>query len=78
MLADARSRRGLTIEDVSASTRLRRGLLEEMESDDFSATGGDVYARGHLRTLAGVLEMDPDTLIEAYETASSVTRPPAP
>lgn len=70
--------RGLTLEDLSRATRLRRGLLEQMEADDFVETGGDVYARGHLRVIAGVLEIDPDQLISAYLEAPDVRRAPAP
>lgn len=78
LIADAMRQRGLTLEDLVRSTRLRRGLLEQMELDDFTDTGGDVYARGHLRVIAGVLDIDPDALVAAYEQASGVRRPPAP
>jgi cytoskeleton protein RodZ len=78
MITRALLLRGLTLDDLSQSTRLRRGLLEQMESDDFAETGGDVYARGHLKVIAGVLDIDPDQLLAAYDTAPTVRRPPAP
>jgi cytoskeletal protein RodZ len=49
-----------------------------MEADDFVDTGGDVYARGHLRVIAGVLDIDAEVLLAAYDTAPAVLRPPAP
>jgi cytoskeleton protein RodZ len=49
-----------------------------MECDDFTDTGGDVYARGHLRAIAAVVGIDPGGLIAAYDEAPSVRRPPAP
>ena len=70
--------RGLTLDDLAQSTRLRRGLLEQMLDDDFFDTGGDVYARGHLRVIAGVLGIDADELVVAYDEAPEVRRPPAP
>lgn len=70
--------RGLTLDDLAQATRLRRGLLEQMESDDFAETGGDVYARGHLRAIAGVLDIDAEMMVAAYLEAPEVRRPPAP
>ena len=58
--------------------RLRGSLLEQMQADDFSDTGGDVYARGHLRVIAGVLDIDAACLLAAYDEASTLRRPPAP
>lgn len=78
MISDALARRGLSVEDLAEATRLRPGLLEQMERDDFTDTGGDVYARGHLRVIATVLGIDPAELIVAYDHAPSVRRPPAP
>lgn len=78
-LVDAALReRHLTIDDLSQSTRLRRGLLLQMLDDDFIETGGDVYARGHLRAIAGVLDLDAELLVAAYDSAPSVRRPPTP
>jgi cytoskeleton protein RodZ len=78
LIGDALEQRGLTLDDLAQSTRLRRGLLEQMEADDFADTGGDVYARGHLRVIAGVLDIDPDVMLAAYDEAPGVRRPPAP
>jgi cytoskeleton protein RodZ len=68
----------LTLDDLSQSTRLRLGLLHQMLDDDFAETGGDTYARGHLRVIARVLNLDPDMLLESYDSASQVRRPPTP
>ena len=42
-------------------------MIEAIEVDDFSACGGDFYARGHLRTLARVLGLDVAPLLETYD-----------
>ena len=78
LIRAALAERGLTSDDLAASTRLRRGLLEQIAADDFIDTGGDVYARGHLRVIARVLDIDPDSLLAAYDQAADVRRPPAP
>lgn len=67
MIAAARSASGLSLEALAAITRLRASILSAMEEDDFSLCGGDAYVKGHLRTLAPILGLDPDDLVLAYE-----------
>lgn len=78
LIVEAMQSRGLTVDDLAATTRLRPGLIASMTQDDFADTGGDVYARGHLRVLAGVLGLDADGLLIAYDESVDVRRPPAP
>ncbi|MBK9741037.1 MAG: helix-turn-helix domain-containing protein [Actinobacteria bacterium] len=66
MLNAARTARGMSLEDLAQSTKLRASILAAMEGDDFSHCGGTVYARGQLRAMAPVLGLDPDELIEAF------------
>ncbi|MFJ8663547.1 helix-turn-helix domain-containing protein [Streptomyces sp. NPDC093795] len=66
-LQQARIAAGLTVEEVSASTRVRIPIVHAIEEDDFSRCGGDVYARGHIRTLARAVGLDPAPLIEQYD-----------
>ena len=53
-LADARRQAGLTVSQVSQQTRIRESIIRDIEQDDFSACGGDFYARGHIRSIAAV------------------------
>jgi hypothetical protein len=66
-LAVARQRLGLTVDALAERTRIRPHVVEAVEVDDFSACGGDFYARGHLRTLARVLGVDVAPLLERYD-----------
>ena len=66
-LAAARTRLGLSVEDLAARTRIRVHVVEAIEVDDFEPCGGDFYARGHLRTLARVLGVDAAPLLMAYD-----------
>jgi len=63
----ARRRLGLTVDELADRTRIRPHVIEAIEVDDFSACGGDFYARGHLRTLARVLGVDVAPLLETYD-----------
>ena len=63
----ARARLGLSVEQVSERTRIRPHVIEAIEVDDFAPCGGDFYARGHLRTLARVLGLDPELLLRRFD-----------
>ena len=66
-LAAARRQSGLTVTQVSERTRIRETIIRGIEQDDFSACGGDFYARGHIRSIAAVVGTDPDPLIREYD-----------
>ena len=66
-LADARQQAGLTVGEVSRQTRIRESIIRDIEKDDFAACGGDFYARGHIRSIAGAIGTDPFPLISEYD-----------
>ena len=66
-LTAARERADMTIEQLSAATRIRSGLLTAMEADDFSRCGGNFYARGHIRSIARVVKADSALLLAKYD-----------
>ncbi|GAA2816961.1 RodZ domain-containing protein [Streptomyces showdoensis] len=77
-LQQARVAAGLTVEEVSASTRVRVPIVHAIEEEDFSRCGGDVYARGHIRTLARAVGLDPAPLIEQYDADHGGRPAPTP
>ncbi|MFE4049235.1 helix-turn-helix domain-containing protein [Streptomyces sp. YIM B13518] len=74
-LQQARIAAGLTVDDVSTATRVRIAIVHAIEADDFTPCGGDVYARGHIRTLARAVDLDPAPLIAQYEAEHGGGRP---
>ena len=66
-LATARRQAGLTITQVSLQTRIRESIIRGIEQNDFSACGGDFYARGHIRNIAEAVGADPEPLIREYD-----------
>jgi cytoskeletal protein RodZ len=66
-LAAARTRLGLSVDQLAERTRIRPHVIESIEVDDFAPCGGDFYARGHLRTLARVLGVDVTPLLTSYD-----------
>jgi cytoskeletal protein RodZ len=66
-LAEARCQAGLTVADVSRRTRIREAIITGIEGDDYSACGGDFYARGDIRSIAKAVGADPEPLICEYD-----------
>ncbi|MCW2814314.1 MAG: hypothetical protein JWN84_1769 [Nocardioides sp.] len=67
VLVAARTRVGLSVDQLADRTRIRPHVIESIELDDFEPCGGDFYARGHLRTLARILGLDAEPLVAAYD-----------
>ncbi len=64
-LRTARRERGWSREELSHRTCIKTQRLAEIEQGEVSSCGPAVYARGHLRAIAAVLQVDPQPLIEA-------------
>jgi cytoskeleton protein RodZ len=73
-LSHARRTRGLSVDDVAADTRIRATLIRAIEADDFRLCGGNVYARGHIRSIARVVGVDADPLIAEFDTDHQVEK----
>ena len=68
-LTNARRRAGLSVAQVSEQTRIRQTIIAAIEGDDYSACGGDFYARGHIRAIAAAVGADEGLLIAQYDSA---------
>ncbi|MGB8652780.1 MAG: helix-turn-helix transcriptional regulator, partial [Mycobacteriales bacterium] len=68
-LRAAREAAGLSIEQVSADTRIRATLVRDLEGDRFASSGGTVYARGHVKSIASTLHTDPAPLLALFDAA---------
>jgi cytoskeletal protein RodZ len=86
-LAAARRHAGLTVAEVSERTRVREKIIQGIEQDDYTACGGDFYARGHIRAIAQAVGTDPAPLIDEFDdrwhsspelTAAEVFQPSMP
>lgn len=77
-LRQARIEAGLTVDDVSNATRVRIAIVQAIEQDDFAPCGGDVYARGHIRTLARAVHIDPAPVLARYDAEHGGRPAPTP
>ena len=66
-LINARKQAGITLEELSKRTNIRATLLSEFEANKFINAGGDAYARGHLRTIARVLGVSAEDLLQQFD-----------
>jgi cytoskeletal protein RodZ len=73
-IRDAREAARISLESLSDSTSIRMGLLTEMENNNFTHCGGDTYARGHLRTIANRIGLNPQILLDLYDDQHSTEK----
>jgi hypothetical protein len=66
-LAAGRRQAGMTVTQVGQRTCIRETIIRGIERDDFSGCGGDFYARGHIRSIAQAVNVDPEPLIAEYD-----------
>jgi cytoskeleton protein RodZ len=78
VLRQARIEAGLSVDDVSSATRVRVAIIHAIEQDDFAPCGGDVYARGHIRTVARAIHLDPVPLLARYDADHGGRPAPTP
>jgi hypothetical protein len=72
-LAEARSRAGLSVDELSERTKIRGTVIRCIEQDDYDACGGDVFVRGYVRALASAVGIDARPLIREYDKARTDT-----
>jgi cytoskeleton protein RodZ len=77
-IRSARTRAGLSLEELASRTRLTRQTLEAMEADAFEQLLEPVYVRGYYRKCARILEIPDQPLVDAYDRMYSPPPKAAP
>ena len=75
-LRSAREAAGFTVENIADKTFIRPDVIRDLENDRFDTAGGVAYARGHIRTIAKLVNLDADLLIVDFENLTGVTDRP--
>jgi glutamine cyclotransferase len=78
-LQQAREAAGLTVEQISAITNIRAGVIRDLEINSVEICGGIAYARGHVRSIAKAINsktgkainIDADVLVAELEASQS-------
>ncbi len=69
LLREARKQKGISLEEVSETTKIQQRYLKSLEEGDFTPFAGKVYARGALKNYAEAIGMDPQEVIHLYHEA---------
>ncbi|MDP2193089.1 MAG: helix-turn-helix domain-containing protein [Alphaproteobacteria bacterium] len=72
-LKKVRLAKGVTIEDVSTHTKIRRVWLDCIESGEYDKLPGTVYAIGFVRTYATYLDLNADIVVKALQSSPEFT-----
>ncbi len=74
----ARQQRGLTLDEVAASTRINRKYLEAIESGDRTAIPGGFFYKSFVRQYAAALSTDSNKVVDEVEDVLDAEEPAAP
>lgn len=74
-LSSARRALNLTQEQVATELRLKEGLINALEEEDYDALPAHIYTAGYLRNYARLLNIPAEPLIEALNNAQLETPP---
>ncbi len=67
-LREARERRGLSLSQVEADTKIRSRYIRALEDEDFALLPGATYAKGFLRAYADYLGLDGHLFIDEFSS----------
>jgi len=70
--------RGVSLDEISAATRISTRFLEAIERDQWEQLPGGVFNRGFIRSIARFLGLDEDSLVAEYSLGSSHAAPARP
>lgn len=63
----ARKSIGISLDELATKTNIRPSMLREFEDNNFIHAGGDAYTRGHLKTIAKVLNINSEDLLIQFD-----------
>ncbi|HEY0827135.1 MAG TPA: helix-turn-helix domain-containing protein, partial [Bacilli bacterium] len=60
LLIKARNEKGLTIEDLQETTKIRKAYLEAIEEGNYKKLPGNFYVRAFIKSYAEAVGLEPD------------------
>jgi cytoskeleton protein RodZ len=70
-----RIRKGISLDQIAASTKLSKRHLDAIEVGDFKRLPGGIYNTSYIKQYARAIDFDEADLLEYYHSA---VNPPAP
>jgi len=65
-LREARERRGISLRQIAAATKISMGVLEALERNDISRLPGGIFSRAFVRSYATEVGLDPEATIQEF------------
>lgn len=62
-----REMRGVTLDEISTSTKINPHLLQAIEADDFAKLPGGIFTRSFIRAYAGYLGLDEERVMAEFQ-----------
>lgn len=73
-LRECRERRGVTLHQIAASTKLSSTTLQLIERNAFDRLPGGIFTKGYLRAYAAEVGVDPKAVVEEYLAQCAAAR----
>lgn len=71
-LKKVREECGISLSEISKSTKIRKSYLENIENGNFDALPADVYVKGFLKNYADYINLDANEVLRQYEKERGV------
>jgi cytoskeletal protein RodZ len=65
-LRQARERRGVSLRQIAAKTKISMAVLEALEHNDMSRLPGGIFSRAFVRSYAAEVGLDPDQAVREF------------
>jgi cytoskeleton protein RodZ len=75
-LRQARERRGISLRQIAASTKISAAALEALERNDISKLPGSIFSRAFVRSYAVEVGLDPDETVAEFLARFNQEAPP--
>ena len=75
-LQQERTKKGYSLEEVAAATKINKDYLSALENDEFQKFPSSVYAKGFLQSYAKFLEIDVEKILALYRRSIGETASP--
>jgi cytoskeletal protein RodZ len=76
-LRQARERRGISLRQIAASTKIAAAALEALERNDISKLPGGIFSRAFVRSYAVEVGLDPDETVREFLDRFNQDPPPS-
>ena len=76
-LRQARERRGISLRQIAASTKIAAGALDALEKNNISKLPGGIFSRAFVRSYAVEVGLDPDETVKEFLERFNQDAPPS-